>query len=268
MKTKNKSFLKGNYFVAILLAVFFLSSCGEAVPPPFDEQTKGSIKFGFQDTDTNLNQVSGKVKLVIPATLKLETVTHFVLYWSRTASESGKGSRIVEIPKASLQNGVLHIFNANSSTDKDKKFILLYLKNSKVEISAEVPTNEAYSSVSVKVDDLNKSDIVNGVYEFKKGIMTVIFALRDQKVANFTYSTKFGSREILVETKGQWEQKEDILGISNVQYRRKTKTGFTAWKKKGRDLLLKLKDVSNTTFTVTEKGKKERWIPFTLKEKK
>ncbi|MGK0288929.1 MAG: outer membrane protein OmpA-like peptidoglycan-associated protein [bacterium] len=168
-KNKTNSYLKGKSIIAILLAfTFFLSACGEVVPPVFDEQTKGSIKFEFKDTDKDRKDVGGKIKLVIPAKVPLEGITHYVLYWSRTASLRGKGDQIAEIPKASLQGGELHTLPADTAIDSEKKFILLFLKNDKVEITAEVPTNEAYSTLSLKIEDVyEKPKAITGKMAFK-----------------------------------------------------------------------------------------------------
>jgi peptidoglycan-associated lipoprotein len=142
MSHKLKELLKGIRFSLVgLAAVFLLFSCAAPVLKPWDDSIRQGIRMEFTDEDQEENRIGGTVYLR-NAPRPDPTFTHYLIYWSSSATEAGKGARLAQVPVA-ISGEVL--YQVPSGTPLAGQYFLLFL--------IDKERKELFSGVQLKIED-------------------------------------------------------------------------------------------------------------------
>lgn len=131
----------------IAIAILALTSCAPPQPlKPWSSSQLSGITFEFKDTDPDGGEVSGDVVLDIGSVAKITGATHYIVYWSGSASSSGKGEPLADPIDINFSGTVLYKVPANTKIPSSRnEYFLLFVKDAK---NAEV-----YTGVSTSVED-------------------------------------------------------------------------------------------------------------------
>ncbi len=122
--TKNiKKFIK---LITIAFIVFTLAGCPQQQVKPWDNNSLSQITFSFADNDNDEGELGGDITLDLPANLKPDLVTHYVIYWGTAPNDTGKGALLAEVAAADFTSEVLYTVPEN--TAKTAEYFLLYLR--------------------------------------------------------------------------------------------------------------------------------------------
>lgn len=131
----------------IAIAILALTSCAPPQPlKPWSSSQLSGITFEFKDTDPDGGEVSGDVVLDIGSVAKITGATHYIVYWSGSASSSGKGEPLADPIDINFSGTVLYKVPANTKIPSSRnEYFLLFVKDAK---NAEV-----YTGASTSVED-------------------------------------------------------------------------------------------------------------------
>ena len=128
--------IKFSLAVSIGLSILVGCAAPEVQLKPWDNNTLSQVQFTFNDTDMDKGEVAGEISLDIPASLKPANITNYVVYWSSSSNQSGKGSKLAEVSAQFSGTTLFRVPENTAIPTTAGEYFLLYLKGSSGEVSS------------------------------------------------------------------------------------------------------------------------------------
>jgi peptidoglycan-associated lipoprotein len=132
-------------FVLVISLLLWAGCTPQAPVQPWSSQVLSRIQFSFTDTDLESGEIGGDVLLKLNDAALPQGIGYYVLRWSSTASDSGKGDVVAEVP-VGIEGDLLYTVRENTKIPASKnRYFLLYLK--------DATGKEVYSGLNARVAD-------------------------------------------------------------------------------------------------------------------
>ncbi len=146
-----KTFKSLKYAFVTFIGMSLLMSCAEqAQLKPWDNTSLAKINLTFTDTDMDKEEIAGDISLDLPAALRPSGVDKYIIYWSSSAADTGKDTKLAEV-SSSFSGSLLYKVPENEKIKGS--FFLVYLRGAN--------NKELWSGKSVAVDDQFKEETVD-----------------------------------------------------------------------------------------------------------
>ncbi len=142
----SKIFRSSRVAFVLVISLLFWAGCTPPAPvQPWSSQVLSRIQFSFADTDLDPSEIGGDVLLKLNDAALPQGIGYYVLRWSSTASDSGKGDVVAEVP-VGIKGDLLYTVPENTEIPASRnRYFLLYLK--------DATGKEIYSGLSARVTD-------------------------------------------------------------------------------------------------------------------